>query len=1037
MGRMGRLVMPERIVFGHRDWQVMGEGAPQFGSILSFHDYPARTSPLMFAGLRNVPFPITMTNSFRFRQKADAIGTIGLRVKQMQSGNDAAKTQVAELAQDSDDLQSGRSVYGSHHFSLAVRASSLEELDRRVATAQSILSDAGVTSVRETDAIKPAFYAQVPGNLRWRPRPALCKSINAVGMAAKHNVPRGSYEGRWGAPIAMMRTTADTEYAFHFHVQGSAQFAAEDLGNCLLIGPSGSGKAQPLDAKVLTPTGFRCMGDLAKGDLVIAPDGRSAPITGVYPQGEKEIYRVTFADGRAAECCDDHLWKVWQRFKSHETGKCHKERKAIPGGGRWQVKPLSAIRQRLSKGNSLSVATAIPLVDPYAIELPPQDLPISPYALGALLGDGCFSKTSVRLTTADDHILKRVMGDLPAYKAFKENEYDYRLTLQDRTEHHRGRRRYVASEMTSGIARGGHKNDELFIEYEGKTRSITDWAAHTGIPRGAIYCRLGSLGWPIGEALGIEPRNRASNSIAPLTIALERLGLRCARSHEKFVPEIYKRGSAAQRLAVLQGLLDTDGSVGNGTHATFSSTSERLAKDVQELAWSLGAIAKIAQRQTHFTYKGIRKAGLSSWRVSIVHPDVSLLFSLPSKVAKCTSKVMRHRLRISSIDPVGRKLAQCIAIDHPDHLYITDDYIVTHNTGLMGSVCLLALRNPSTRVVIVDKDCGLSVMVRAAGGSYLVLPSGSPSGLAPLLGLSNSDDDKAFIERFVRGLIMADGNGELSEDEDQRLGRAVARQMDMPPSMRSLAGIAVMLGQRSTDGAAARLRKWCRGERLGWAFDNERDELDMTPRIVGFDTTALLRDELVCSPTLSYLFYRTRKLINGQPIVLAIDEFWQTDKVQAFRDENNDHLKTLRKNEGVVLLATQSARDALNSPNAHTFQQQIPTKIFFGDDSANHADLVDGLGLTEAEYLAVTQQLPILRHTFLIRRPGGSVLCRFDLSGARDKIAVVSGRRSTYDLMNRLIARHGADPEAWVPHFERLAPGVVDEPTVAHLDAAE
>jgi type IV secretion system protein VirB4 len=134
------------------------------------------------------------------------------------------------------------------------------------------------------------------------------------------------------------------------------------------------------------------------------------------------------------------------------------------------------------------------------------------------------------------------------------------------------------------------------------------------------------------------------------------------------------------------------------------------------------------------------------------------------------------------------------------------------------------------------------------------------------------------------------------------------------------------------------------------------------------------------------------------------------------------------------LLATQSARDALNSPNAHTFKQQVPTKIFFGDESASREDLVDGMGLTEAEFLAVTRQLPNLRHTFLMKRPGGSVLCRFDMSGARDKIAVISARRATHDLMNRLIARHGAEPEAWVPHFERLAPGVVDDP-IAQQDA--
>jgi type IV secretion system protein VirB4 len=590
-GRLGRLAVPERVVFGHRDFQIMGEGEPNFGAILSFRDYPARTSPTMFAALRRVPFPVTVTSAVRFRQKAEALGAIGLRVKQMQSGNDAARSQMLELARDEDDVMSGRSVYLTHHFTVAIRAPTLDELDRRVALVQSILSDAGVTSVRETTAIKAAFYGQIPGNRRWWTRPASTKSINAAGMAAKHDVPRGHYHGRWGAPIVMLRTTADTEYAFHFHVHGSAQIPAEDLGNCLLIGPAGSGK-----------------------------------------------------------------------------------------------------------------------------------------------------------------------------------------------------------------------------------------------------------------------------------------------------------------------------------------------------------------------------------------------------------------------------------------------------TGLLGSVSLLALRCPGARVVIVDKDYGLSVMVRAAGGSYLVLRSGGPSGLAPLRGLTATEEDLAFLERFVRGLILADGQGDLTADEDQRLRRAVARQMQMPPDMRGLAGIAVMLGQRAKDGAAARLRRWCRGERLGWAFDNESDDLRMDARMIGFDTTALLRDDVVCSPTLSYLFYRTRKLIDGRPIVLAVDEFWQTDRVPAFRDENNDHLKTIRKNEGVVLLATQSARDALNSPNAVTFKQQVPTKIFFGDESASREDLVDGMGLTEAEFLAVTRQLPNLRHTFLMKRPGGSVLCRFDMSGARDKIAVISARRATHDLMNRLIARHGAEPEAWVPHFERLAPGVVDDP---------
>src|SRR5206468_3276889 len=213
--------------------------------------------------------------------------------------------------------------------------------------------------------------------------------------------------------------------------------------------------------------------------------------------------------------------------------------------------------------------------------------------------------------------------------------------------------------------------------------------------------------------------------------------------------------------------------------------------------------------------------------------------------------------------------------------------------------------------------------------------------------LQDTPEDSAFLKRWVRALILTDGNpAQLTSEEDSRLGRAVALQMRMPASERGLAGVAAMLGYRNTSGAGARLRRWCRGEGLGWAFDNEADALDMSRRIVGFETSALLRDQLVAAPTLSYLFHRTSKLIDGRPFLLAIDEMWQVDRIESFREENNNHLKTLRKQEGAMMLATQSARDALNSPIAHTFKEQVPTKIFFGDDTASYDDVVNGMGLT-------------------------------------------------------------------------------------------
>src|SRR5207244_1991010 len=107
----------------------------------------------------------------------------------------------------------------------------------------------------------------------------------------------------------------------------------------LLLGDDmGLGKAQPLDSHVLTPTGWRLMGQLREGDLVIGADGTATRVTGVFPQGDIEIYRVTFSDGSATECSDDHLWSV-------QTPQW-KWRKAGP-----RVLSLRQIRGRLRDGS--------------------------------------------------------------------------------------------------------------------------------------------------------------------------------------------------------------------------------------------------------------------------------------------------------------------------------------------------------------------------------------------------------------------------------------------------------------------------------------------------------------------------------------------------------------------------------------------------------------------------------------------------------------------------------------------------------------
>jgi len=106
--------------------------------------------------------------------------------------------------------------------------------------------------------------------------------------------------------------------------------------NRLLQGEVGSGKAQPLDALVLTPGGFVPMGEIQPGDEVISADGSPTPVTGVYPQGEREVFRVVLSDGKSVECDLEHLWAT----RGGEVVTLREIREDLLGGGdpaRWRL----------------------------------------------------------------------------------------------------------------------------------------------------------------------------------------------------------------------------------------------------------------------------------------------------------------------------------------------------------------------------------------------------------------------------------------------------------------------------------------------------------------------------------------------------------------------------------------------------------------------------------------------------------------------------------------------------------------------------
>jgi type IV secretion system protein VirB4 len=235
-GPLGYAVYNTRAVFGRRPgFEVIHGIRSTYGVLFGFGEYPSKTWPGMLNALLDLSHSLVITNSFRFMTRAYAKEAMALKQRQMANAGDDAVSQIEELAEARDDMASGRKVPGSHHFSVAVHADSILELERATSSVRAILADAGANPIVEDRGQQAAFFAQLPGaRARWRTRPGRINSRNFAGLSSCDGFLHGQERGHWGAPPFVMQTTAGTEYRFHLH--------DDDVGHNLLIGPSGSGK---------------------------------------------------------------------------------------------------------------------------------------------------------------------------------------------------------------------------------------------------------------------------------------------------------------------------------------------------------------------------------------------------------------------------------------------------------------------------------------------------------------------------------------------------------------------------------------------------------------------------------------------------------------------------------------------------------------------------------------------------------------------------------------------------------------------------
>lgn len=336
---------------------------------------------------------------------------------------------------------------------------------------------------------------------------------------------------------------------------------------------------------------------------------------------------------------------------------------------------------------------------------------------------------------------------------------------------------------------------------------------------------------------------------------------------------------------------------------------------------------------------------------------------------------------------------------------------------VLQNFILAQLQKLNVTTVFFDKDRGADLFVRAAGGKYLALQNGQPTGCAPLKALDLEDaSNRAFAVEWISRLVQ-NGDKPLSVTEQRDVENAVQQLRQIPRNERTLVALREFLASNDLEGIGARLERWLAGETLGWVFDNEADVLDLDVHFMGFDMTDFLDNREIRTPLMMYLFYRIERLIDGRRIVIDIDEFWKALGDSAFRDLAQNKLKTIRKQNGLMVFGTQSPRDAIQSEIGYTIIEQCPTKIFMPNAAAAEEDYIKGFGLSRREYDLIKNELTVERRQFLIKQEHNSVVAELSLHGFEDELTILSGRTASVNRLDEIRAQVGDDPADWMPRL--------------------
>jgi replicative DNA helicase len=528
----------------------------------------------------------------------------------------------------------------------------------------------------------------------------------------------------------------------------------------MLAGYPGAGKRHPNRTRVPVPlsdrfpTGWATVGQLEIGDQVFSGAGDVVQVDYLSPVVNRDIYRITFSDGQVVEADAEHLWTV-STFASrgaHNPGRvaravpAQERRRAqvtairsvaeqacrervgatsgalqkmfstgpatvydvatkagvpyVPGPGGFRAYAIDEFAEawiaRIENRHGTPANEQIPLLTTIttadllanraipdgrtnyavavagALELPDAGLPIDPYLLGAWLGDGTSRAGAITVGPVD------------------------MAWMQPSLEGAWGRPAHRVQANTSSKAM------TLFFGRPDPTRC----------KQGHLEWRPGPLGSDVCRACLRNGGKAEYGSNSSLLELLAVLGVK----QNKHIPSLYLRASRTQRLALLQGLMDTDGSIDTRGASTFTVTNPTLAEGALELVRSLGIRASTTSSDAILVLPDPENPALRIRRrtgtaYSVRFTTAQAVFRMPRKLERLPKAGSLSSASawnfVASVEKVAPAPGRCLRVNTPSHLYLVEGFIPTHNTVTLNA--LIADQLASGASVAICDDVGKAI----------------------------------------------------------------------------------------------------------------------------------------------------------------------------------------------------------------------------------------------------------------------------------------------------------------------------------------